>query len=82
MGNLWEVRRTEGGRNLAHYYLVYFLLVELLRFFNFGRSEKIAWSIPIGFEGTTYLVDHRKFGVGCSVNALMNTKTGPSKSFR
>jgi hypothetical protein len=61
---LWEARRTEAGRSLPHYYLVYFLLVELLRFPHLGRSEKIAWSIPIEFEGTIYLVDHRKFGVG------------------
>src|SRR5947207_3284291 len=61
---VWEARRTEAGRSLPHYYLVYFLLVELLRFPNLGRSEKIAWSIPMDFEGTIYLVDHRKFGVG------------------
>jgi hypothetical protein len=60
----WEAQRTKTGRNLPHYYLVYFLFVELLRFPNLGRSEKIAWSIPIDFEGTLYLVDHRKFGVG------------------
>src|SRR2546430_16485883 len=59
---VWEARRTEAGRSLPHYYLVYFLLVELLRFPNLGRSEKIAWSIPMDFEGTIYLVDHRKFG--------------------
>jgi hypothetical protein len=61
---LWQAQRTKAGRDLPHYYLVYFLLVELLRFRNVGKSEKIAWSIPIDFEGTTYLVDHRKFGVG------------------
>ena len=61
---LWEPQRTKAGRDLAHYYLVYFLFVDLLRFRNFGKSEKIAWSIPIYFEGTTYLIDHRKFGVG------------------
>lgn len=61
---LWEARRTKAGRNLPHYYLVYFLLVELLRFPNLGKFEKIAWSVPIDFKGTIYLVDHRKFGVG------------------
>src|SRR5260370_16721362 len=61
---VWEARRTEAGRNLPHYYLVYFLLVELLRFPNLGRSEKIAWSVPVDFDRTVYLVDHRKFGVG------------------
>jgi hypothetical protein len=61
---LWEAQRTKAGRNLPHYYLVYFLLVELLRFPNLGKFEKIAWSVPIHFEGTVYLVEHRKFGVG------------------
>jgi hypothetical protein len=61
---VWEARRTDAGRNLPYYYLVYFLLVELLRFPNLGRFEKIAWSVPIDFVGTVYLVDHRKFGVG------------------
>lgn len=60
----WEARRTKAGGDLPHYYLVYFLLVELLRFPNLGKFEKIAWSVPIDFEGTTYLVEHRKFGVG------------------
>ena len=61
---LWEAGRTKAGRGLPHYYLVYFLLVEFLRFPHLGRGEKISWSIPIDFEGTIYLVDHRKFGVG------------------
>jgi hypothetical protein len=61
---LWEAQRTKAGRDLPHYYLVYFLLVELLRFPKFGKLEKIAWSIPIDFDGTIYMVDHRKFGVG------------------
>ena len=61
---LREARRTKAGRNLPHYYLIYFLLVELLRFPNLGKFEKVAWSVPIDFKGTIYLVDHRKFGVG------------------
>ena len=61
---VWEARRTDAGHNLPHCDLVYFLLVDLLRFPNLGRSEKIAWSVPIDFEGTIYLVDHRQFGVG------------------
>jgi hypothetical protein len=61
---LWEARRTNAGRDLPHYYLVYFLLVELLRFPDLGKFEKIAWSVPIDFEGAIYLVEHRKLGVG------------------
>lgn len=60
----WQSGRTKAGRNLPHYYFVYFLLVDLLQFPHSGRSEKIAWSIPIDFEGTIYLLDHRKLGMG------------------
>lgn len=56
--------RTNAGRKLPPYYLVYFLLVELLGFPNLGRSEKLAWSVPIEFEGVAYLIEHRKFGIG------------------
>jgi hypothetical protein len=45
-------------------YLIYFLLVDLLGFKDLGRFEKLAWSVPIDFEGTAYLIEHRKFGVG------------------
>jgi hypothetical protein len=61
---VWTAKRTKAGDDLPAYYLIYFLLVELLRFPNLGRAEKIAWSVPIEFEGKHYLVDYRKFGVG------------------
>ena len=61
---LFIAERTEAGETLPAYYLVYFLLVELLEFRDLGRSEKIAWSIPIDFNGVAYLIEHRKFGVG------------------
>jgi hypothetical protein len=61
---LFTAVRTEAGRKLPPYYLVYFLLVDLLGFRNLGRFEKLAWSVPIDFEGVAYLVEHRKFGVG------------------
>jgi hypothetical protein len=61
---LFNAERTEAGRDLPPYYLVYFLLVELLGFRNLGRFEKIAWSVPIDLHGTGYLIEHRKFGVG------------------
>jgi hypothetical protein len=56
--------RSSAGRNLPAYYLVYFLLVELLNFPNLGRWEKTAWSIPVEFDGTVYLISYRKFGLG------------------
>jgi hypothetical protein len=60
----WKAERTKAGRNLPHYYLVYFLLVDLLGFPDWGRDEKVAWSVPIEFEATPFLISHRKFGVG------------------
>jgi hypothetical protein len=57
-------KRTNAGRDLPPYYLVYFLLVDLLKFRDLGRWEKTAWSIPVEFDGTVYLISHRKFGLG------------------
>ena len=56
--------RTDGGRNLPPYYLVYFLLVDLLGFPNLGKWEKVAWAVPIRFRGRLYSVEHRKMGLG------------------
>jgi hypothetical protein len=57
-------KRTEAGRRLPAYYLVYFLLVDLLQFDNLGQFEKVAWSVPIDFNGRAFSVEHRKFGLG------------------
>jgi hypothetical protein len=61
---LFTASRTKAGERLPPYYLVYFLLVDLLGFPNLGRSEKIAWSVPIEFEDEAFLIEHRKFGIG------------------
>jgi len=61
---LFNAKRTNAGRQLPPYYLCYFLLVDLLEFKNLGQFEKVSWSVPIDFNGTAYLVEHRKFGVG------------------
>lgn len=61
---LFTAIRTNAGAGLPPYYLVFFLLVDLLNFKNLGRFEKIAWSVPIDFEGRAYLSEHRKFGLG------------------
>lgn len=61
---LFSAQRTEAGKHLPPYYLVYFLFVQLLEFKNLGRFEKIAWSIPIDFNGQAFLIEHRKFGLG------------------
>jgi hypothetical protein len=56
---LFDAKRSDAGRNLPPYYLVYFLLVDLLGFKNLGRFEKLAWSIPIDLDGVAYLIEHR-----------------------
>ena len=56
--------RTDAGRSLPDYYLVYFTLVDLLGFRYVGRGEKVAWSIPVDFEGRVYVIEHRKLGLG------------------
>lgn len=56
--------RSNAGRTLPEYYLVYFLLVELLGFKNLGRMEKVSWEIPIDFKGRGYFIAHKKFGLG------------------
>lgn len=63
-GFLFNAKRTDAGRSLPPYYLVYFLLVDLLGFRNFGRFEKVAWSVPVEYDGRLFLVEHRKFGLG------------------
>lgn len=60
---LFNGKQTEAGKQLPPYYLVYFLLVDLLGFKNLGRFEKIDWSVPIDFNGQAYLIEHRKFGI-------------------
>jgi hypothetical protein len=61
---LYAAKRTNAGDGLPPYYLVYFLLVELLGFKDLGKFEKIAWSVPIDLDGKAYLIEHRKAGVG------------------
>jgi len=61
---LFKAQRTNAGRSLPDYYLVYFLLHNLLGFNDLGKFEKVAWSIPIEFNKKAFLIEHRKFGVG------------------
>ena len=56
--------RTNAGRALPEYYLVYFLLVDLLDFDHYGQHEKVAWSIPVELNGKTLFIEHRKLGLG------------------
>lgn len=61
---LMMASRTNGGRGLPPYYLVYFLLVDLLGFPNLGQWEKVAWIVPVRYSGRLYSIEHRKMGLG------------------
>lgn len=65
---LFSAQRTDAGRQLPPYYLVYFLLVDLLKFRNLGKFEKLAWSVPVDYNGKAFLIEHRKFGLGIFVD--------------
>lgn len=75
-------QRTNAGRRLPPYYLVYFLLVDLLDFRDLGRFEKTAWSIPVDFEGRGFLIDHRKFGVGVFAENLPDDEAAADEIVR
>ncbi|MEY1639244.1 hypothetical protein [Tenuifilum osseticum] len=64
---LFTAERSNAGRGLSEYFLVYFLFNNLLGFKNLGKSEKIAWSFPIDYKGKAFLIEYRKFGVGVFV---------------
>lgn len=64
---LFSAARSDAGRGLPEYFLVYFLFNDLLQFKNLGRFEKIAWSFPIDYNGKAFLIEYRKFGVGVFV---------------
>ncbi|AEA60529.1 hypothetical protein [Burkholderia gladioli] len=55
---------TNAGKDLPAYYLVYFLLIDLLKFPHLGRWEKTAWAVPVRLGGKLYGVEHRKMGIG------------------
>lgn len=66
----FNASRSVAGYNLPEYYLVYFLLVDLLEFENLGKFEKVAWSVPIDYKGKVFFIEHRKFGIGIFVQNL------------
>jgi hypothetical protein len=59
-----NAKRTDAGQHLPEPYLVYFLLVELLGFPHTGIDEKVAWTVPLEYQGQTFTVEHRKMGLG------------------
>ena len=79
---LFSAKRTDAGQQLPAYYLVYFLLVDLLGFKNLGQSEKIAWSVPVDFEGRAFLIEYRKFGLGIFAAELPADETASGEIAR
>jgi len=61
---VFKAQRTKAGRGLPTYYLVYFLLIDLLGFEHGGHWEKVAWSVVIDYKGQAFLIEHRKLGLG------------------
>ena len=61
---LFTAKKTKAGCNLPEPYLVYFLLVDFLGYKDLGQREKVLYSIPVDFNGTAYLVEYRKSGLG------------------
>lgn len=67
---IFGAERTNAGHSLPPYYLVYFLLVDLLGFKDLGQYEKVSWSVPIDYLGVAFLIEHRKFGIGVFAQGL------------
>lgn len=75
--------RTAGGRDLPPYYLVYFLLIDLLEFPHMGQWEKSAWTVPVRYKGRLYGIEHRKMGLGVfapNLNPKENRSGTPTKA--
>jgi len=69
-GKYFWGERTNAGRDLPPYYVVYFLLADLLGFPTIGQQEKVAWSIVLELEGKTLVIEHRKMGLGIFVKDI------------
>jgi hypothetical protein len=79
---LFDAKRTDAGRQLPAYYLVYFLLVDLLGFKNLGQFDKVAWSVPVDLQGQAFLIEHRKFGLGVFAPELPESEAIASEIVR
>lgn len=72
---LFTAKRAAASGDMPEYYLVYFLLVDLLGFKNLGQFEKVAWSVPVEFKGRAFLIEHRKFGLGVFIGEQQSDET-------
>lgn len=55
--------KSESSYLLPTYYLLYFLLHDLLEFRNFGRFEKISWTFVLDYKDRIFIIQHTKFGM-------------------
>ncbi|NPV22127.1 hypothetical protein [Bradyrhizobium aeschynomenes] len=79
---LFGAQRAEASNDLPPYYLIYFVLVDLLGFQNLGKFEKISWSVPVDYKGRAFLIEHRKFGVGVFVHDTERDETDAKEIVR
>lgn len=54
---------TSARKSLPAHYLVYFLLVDLLKFPSMVAWEKSAWTVPIRYQNRLYAIEHQKMGL-------------------
>ncbi len=57
-----NVRSVEFKNSAPPPYIVFLMFVYFLKFQYWGRSEKVAWEIPVLFQGQSLLLRHQKFG--------------------
>ncbi len=69
---LLKVRPSNISKYLPPHYLIYFLLVDLLKFKDVGKSEKIVWSIPIDFNSEVFFIEYRKSGCDIFTTNVIN----------
>ncbi len=58
-------QQVEKYKGIPHhyYYLIYFMMVDLLEFDHMGPGEKVAYIIPVEHEGIRYCIVYAKFGM-------------------
>lgn len=47
---------------VRHPYIIFIIFVYLKKFGFSGIGEKVAWEIPVKYNGTPFILSHRKFG--------------------
>ncbi len=66
--------RTDAGRTLPEYYLVYFVLHDIMQYNNEGREEKVAFSFPIKYKDYYFDIEYRKLGLGVFAYSETNSE--------